>query len=308
MTEPANTSIHDDTEPEDNARAPTNTVIHDGTSQDQSLRSATARNPLPTATSTRDWILYLPLEVRRIIYRHVLQEPCELSWNWQQSGGVQAIPSLFFTSRLIYRESIEAFYRVNIFFVHTWHPTLTISPSRPMSQMLQNLHIPIYLLIHRRAHRRRFVEVMNTFGDHGSIRGTLYVEINMHHPDNGFTRPSMQFYHRGLGRFTNFRRVEVEIYYSNRPNLSCAMQYEGVENALQHMLGPATFGLLGNDRNGLTFFPQAFLNRQTPQESDDWIDHLGELHLLWNEDDSTSRQNTDHGADESGPSAQNGDD
>ncbi|MCJ1465812.1 hypothetical protein MMC07_004431 [Pseudocyphellaria aurata] len=277
MTEPAHSSIHDDAEPEDKARAPKNTVMHGESTQNQSLGSATARTQLTTVTSTRNWILYLPPEIRRIIYRHVLQEPYELSWNWLPllfQSGVQALSGLFFTSRLIYRESIEAFYRVNTFYVHTWNPRLTISPSRPMSQLLQNLHVPVWLSVLGHRHRRQFVEVMNAFGDPNIMRDTLYVEFKMFPPSDGVPRPSMQFYHRGLGRFTNFRLVEVEIYFTNRPDLSCAMQYAGIENALQKVLGPARCGSLRNGRNGLTFHPQR--NGQPPQESVDWIDHLDE--------------------------------
>ncbi|MCJ1467991.1 hypothetical protein MMC07_006617 [Pseudocyphellaria aurata] len=296
MTEPTNSPIHNDTEPEDKAKAPENTVMHDGITQNQALGSATARNPLPTATSTRNWILYLPPEIRRIIYRHVLQEPCELSWNWLPSlsqSGLQALPGLFFTSRLIYRESMEAFYRVNTFYVHSWHPRMALSPSRPMSHLLQNLHVPVWLSEHGHIDRRQFGEVIKAIGDPNIIRHTLYLEIKMFPPSDMFPLPSMQFLHQGLGRFTNFRHVEVGISYTNRPDLSCAMQYEGVVNAMQQVLGPATCGRLRNGRNGLTFHPQRFLNRQPPQESVDWIDHLGELHRLWNEDDSTSGQNTD---------------
>ncbi|MCJ1463326.1 hypothetical protein MMC07_001933 [Pseudocyphellaria aurata] len=277
--------------------------------QNQSSRNATVGHQLiSSTTSERDWLLYLPPEVRLIVYRHALLEPSELPCHWLpmllRDSGVQALPSLFFTSRLIRRESIEAFHRINRFYLYCWVP-LTVIPSRRMSDMLQNLHVRISLSIQRQPARDRFVHVINTYGNPGIIRGTLYVQI-MLFPGlhlRGIRHPSLRLYLRGLGRFTNFRVVEVEIYNRGTPDLGTSLYYNSVENALRFVLGPATPGALGNGNNGLTFFPQRFLNTKPLRKNLDWIDHLGELRLDRKGDESNSEQIADQDADKSGPSA-----
>lgn len=306
MAAPSNSSVSDNTGMEEIApddQAPADTVTNEP--QNQSVRNATAGHQLTSSTTTaRNWLLYLPPEVRLIVYRHVLQErseiPCHRLPILLRDSGVQALPGLFFTSRLIRRESIETFYRINRFYLYTWFP-LTIFPSRRMSDMLQNLHVKISLSILSQPHHDQFVNVIHTFGDPGVIRGTLFVQIILFPRLRGLRRPSLQFYLRGLGRFTNFQVVEVEISYRQKPDLDTSMHYNRFESALRSVLGPATLGALRNGNNGLTFFPQRFLNTQSSRENFDWVDHLGELRLDWSGDEPNSEQNADLDADNSGP-------
>ncbi|MCJ1467999.1 hypothetical protein MMC07_006625 [Pseudocyphellaria aurata] len=279
MTESINPSIQK-TDVEN--KAPEDKVQDIAATPNQSMSTARGRNQADT-TRTRNWIVYLPPEIRSMIYRLVLQEAVELSTDWLPAivrhSGVQGLPGLFFTSKLIHRESVEAFHHVNAFYIRSWVPTLTIGPSRRLSDMIQNVRIKFTLSVVCKPHHSRFVDVIRTFGDPGVIRGTLFVQLVLYPRVAHCARPSLQFYLRGLGRFTNFRVVEVEIYYIQRPDLSTAAHYRGVETALRHVLGPATCGPLRNGRVGLTFFPRQFLNRQPLQEKVDWINHLGEIYF-----------------------------
>ncbi|MCJ1469716.1 hypothetical protein MMC07_008357 [Pseudocyphellaria aurata] len=253
--------IQKDTDMED--RSPEDTV---SATPNQSMSTARGRkNQAAPTTSTRNWILYLPPEVRSMVYRFALRESFELSTDWLPAivrhSGVRGLPGLFFTSKLIHRESVEVFHRVNAFYVRTWIPTLTKVPPRRMSDMIQNVRVKITLSVMCHPDHARFVnDVIRTFGAPGVVRETLSVQFALY-PAAAYRLLALQPYLDELGHFTNFRRVELEICYIQRPDRSTAALYRGVEDAQRHVLGPATSGPLRNGRAGLTFLPRQFVNR-----------------------------------------------
>lgn len=266
-------------------------TVPDGTgSQNQLVSDAvTEHHPVPTTTPPRNWILYLPPEVRDIVFRYVLQLPCPVPYHLpflRSIKGVQARTGIFHTSRLIHAESINVFYRVNTFYVSRL-PRITVLPSQSVSDMIQNLNFDISLgIAFMRTCREQFIALVLTFGDPAIIRGTLRVLIYIPPPHH--RRPSpLPFFLRGLRRFTNFRVVEINLRYTSRTTYTIAGHYGRVENALRTVLGPTTPPATGQ---GLTFLPQRFLNTQRPRE-DDWMNHLDGVRLDWNGDGTDAGEN-----------------
>lgn len=314
MTEPNISSIDndtrledaeaDDTAPEDTAPEdaapedaapefpdPEDTDTEDTASQNQS------ENQLLPLTSTRNWILYLPPEIRLIIYRHVLQLPYPIPYYLpmlRRQPFVYALTSIFFTSRLIQRESVNAFYRENTFYILE-NFRFTMFPTWPIADMIRNLSIDTRLWAsHQRPHEL-FIGMIRTFGDPAIVRGTLTLDF-LRRPT--FRSDHLNFYLRALGRFTNFRVLQIRIQHRGNPVESVAPLYDEVENSLRPVLGPPSPRPAGAP---LIFLPHRFLIAQQPPSDIDWMDHLDGLRLLENGDES----NPDQNADESEPSASN---
>lgn len=251
MTEPNNQSTHNDPEP-------------DGTSiQNQSVGNVAtgSQSPLGRA-SERNWILYLPPEVRLRIYGYVFLLPFALPYDsqmlWTHSV-VQSRTGILRTCRLFRTESMTVFYRESTFFVQTWSPRFTMLPSQQIGDMVQHFEIEILVSFGHHDSRNLFINIIHAFGNSAIIRDTLNVHFFLSGPSpHLWPRPPLEFHLDGLGRFTNFRIVEVDIRYNHNQSLQATQTYrDRVENALHGVLGPARPTPRGN---GLIFQPQQFLN------------------------------------------------
>lgn len=288
---------------EESTRDPT--VLDDTASQDQPVSNAVAEDqPAPTTTPPRDWILYLPPEIRQMVFEYLLQLPYALPYHlptlWRNRN-IQARTGIFHTSRLIYRESIYVFYSKNTFMV----PQFPKVPTQQIGHMIQNICVDLTASSETRAGRYRpreqFLALMQKFGDPAIIRRTLNLLIYLS-PQDDTLRPDthlMPFFLRALGRFTNFRVLNLRLRYNNHnetTDLQSMMetQYERVENALRLVLGPARLPrATGCDH--LIFQPRDFWNAQqrSRRRNGDWMHHLDGIRLEWN------RDRIDRNADES---------
>lgn len=273
----------------------------------------------PSPTSTRNWILYLPSEIRLLIYRFVVRLPddipCHLPFSWR-SPGMEAFTGILHASRLIRRESIDVFFQVNFFTVNPWFmrmfPTFTVTPSRQIGDMIQNLTIEVRVsTIPQQAQpREQFMDIINTFGDARFLRGTLRVQFCVYLPPDTTDRQSPQrFFIRRLRRFTNFRVVHIDLSYHGSPVLNtAALDYDYIENALRFALGPARPRTIGQS---MIFCPQQFLSTQLLREN---VDRVGVIRLGWHGDANQiagqtthqdTSQNADQNASRSEPPAEN---
>lgn len=284
-----------------------NTGPEDRASLNLSVGNAVTENQSsPSIAFTRNWIVYLPPEIRLIIYRYVLQLPYELPYDssllWRDPT-MQGLTGILYTSRLIRGESLDVFLRENTFYFLAFFTRLTATPSARIRDTIQNITVDIRLSRCYRGPRELFLGIIQTFGDPAIIRGTFNVRFFLFLHGHSLSRVSLYFFLRGLGRFTNFRIIELDLFYRRRAPLDATMYCNSIENALQPALGLATrhFHATGHD---LAFFPQEFLNSQPSRENHDWIDCLDGIRLDWNGDgingdDTDAHQN----ADESEPPA-----
>ncbi|MCJ1462543.1 hypothetical protein MMC07_001145 [Pseudocyphellaria aurata] len=224
-----------------------------------------------SATSTRNWIMWLPPEIRNMIYRQVLQLPEPIPYYTPillRHPAVQAVTGILRTCRSIRRESTDVFFRANFFCVRPWVPSIDVFPSRRINDMIQNIEMEIPLSAAAlEGPREQFMCLMRIFGQPGIERGTLRIRFLLHiRRRHDGPQPSMSFYLVALGQFASFRSVEIDLYHSQRPNLSTAKDCDRVKTALQDLLGPATSRAKGH---GLTFFPRKFRSTQRMRGEDD---------------------------------------
>ncbi|MCJ1423454.1 hypothetical protein MMC29_001337 [Sticta canariensis] len=290
MTEPNNQSADSDSEPDD-------TSI-----QNQSVGNVATGSQSPRGrASERNWILYLPPEVRLRIYGYVFQLPFALPYDSQLLCAhpvVQSLTGILRTSRLFRTESLAVFYGESTFFVQTWSPRFTILPSQQIGDIVQHFEIEILVSFGRHDSRNLFINIIHALGNSAIIRSTLKVHLFLSGPSpHLWPRPPLEFHLGGLGRFTNFRIVELNITYNINQSSQVTQPYrDRIENALHCVLGPARPTPRGN---GLIFHPQQFLNAQLRRQNLEWTDHLDGIRLDWNRDES----NADQRADESDPPA-----
>lgn len=146
MIDPKTLSIDHGTEPED-------------TTQNLSVSIAATESELSLSTpSIRNWILFLPPEIRLIVYRDVLLlpycVPYDFGWilpdlrhinespfiSFLHAGrhpGVQAVTGILLTSRLIPKECLSVFYRENTFMFPSWFSSFSSIPPRYIGDMIQ---------------------------------------------------------------------------------------------------------------------------------------------------------------------------
>lgn len=249
--------------------------------------AATANQHNLAIISTRNWFLYLPPEIRLIIYHHVLLLPHDVNYDfpmvWRHPE-VQAVTGILRTSRLIRGEAIDVFLRENTFVFLPWLMSLPIMASIPQSNdRIQNFTVDILLCPpwYQSLHPF-FTAIMRHLGDTTIIRGTLSVHFTID-LDDDVHGAHFRSYLRGLGRFTNFQVVEIDFVDPMRRAQSTAMHCDFLHNALRFVLGPAKPYTEGE---GLIFYPQRFMNAQPPRENVDWIDLLDGIRLDWDRDET----------------------
>lgn len=317
MTEPNSSSTENDKAPADTA--PDDTVSDDTVPKNQSLiNTAIETQSTPSSASTRNWILFLPPEIRLMVYRNLLRLPDRLLLDLPAVWAcptVQAVTGIVRTSKLIRLESIDVFYRENTFLIRRF-PRFTIFPSRQIGDRIQNLAFGISLLTTSQGDRDQFICIIKNFGDPSIIRGTFNVRFVL--PTRyRLRRTPLQFYLRGLGRFTNFQIVGVDLAYWRECTLNIARHFPRLENALKFVLGPARHRATGQGQtfllqryvqgtmrprpmgHDLTFHPQQFLNAQRflnaqlSQKNVDGMDYLDGIRLGWNKNELETDQNAD---------------
>lgn len=273
MTEPTDLSLGSDAEME-------------ATGTENRLTSIT--------TSTRNWILYLPPEIRIMIYRNVLQLPHEIFWRFpllHTRPRLQALLSLLRTSSVIRAEAIPVFFRENTFIFSSRSPSLATGS---FWWLIRNVTMFIELSARDQGPREQFLDILHHLGNPSTIRGKLTLYIALFFPFFSRHRCLLLVYICGLGRFTNFRAVELQIVCLGPRAPNPAIFYDFFENAQRQVLGPATAAtprVTGEAETFvrgpvLTFFPQQFVNAQPRREDVDWMEYLDGIRLTWNGDET----------------------
>ncbi|MCJ1427217.1 hypothetical protein MMC29_005120 [Sticta canariensis] len=235
-------------------------------------------------TSTRSplGLLDLPPEIRVTIFRHVLVQPhgiCFDTFRFSPSVGILR------TNRLIHREAFDVLYgenRLN----NCLGPSLYFAASYPrILNTIQRVHFKIPIIFDfRHSMFRRVLDCMHYFGNPSMIRSTLTVAFGL---DGTLARHRKRFI-KALGRFTNFRIVELRFYqYSQNSSDRFFDAVKHHEHALEPVFGFAEH----RDSEGfntvssvLVFHPIDHQNRLRELADDDWADSLDGIRLEWNED------------------------
>ena len=231
-------------------------------------------------------LIDLPAEVRIMIFRHLLVSPHDLRpFRWplepQKSLGILN------TNRLIHGEAFGVLYGENIFADPFWTPNTSVNLSARVTKSLQHIHVYTMVLKGDPAKSSsipKFLKLIHHFGDQSIIRGSLTVEFYVDGPLVGL----LKWYVRALGRFTNFRMIEL--YFDDRmfdhprdgplllkylqtalePVLGCAESYETVISAKYK-------------KKGLRFHPVTHPDLWRSPEHGDWADFLDGIRLEWDE-------------------------
>lgn len=255
---------------QDSLSTKSDTAVDDATpedivSQNHAVSNAvTANMPSPSMASTRDWILYLPPELRLIIYSYVLQLPLDVPYYSSSGPQVEAFTGILRTSRLIRRESMEFFFKQNTFSFGPLMKRLPASPSQRLDDMIQNLTLDV-LPGNITIAGRQIKSMSRRFGDPARIRDTFRFNIWLLDPVRLRNRhPPAFLILRYLRRFTNFRVVEV-VLRINRPRnrltpRRTSAHFDRIEFCLQNALGPATRRIDDAMNPRVSFFPHQLLN------------------------------------------------
>lgn len=257
------------------------------------------------STCSRLGLLDLPPELRVMIFRHLLVvSPQSLDFRIFPVRAALAPLAIFRTSRLIYEEAFQVFYGENHFvdflgaMILDLDPFYARFPFPQIAATIQNIHIPVYLGSggSRGFAMRTFLKIMPELGNPAMLRGTLVVDFSHHCRTTGRYPSLLKWFARALGRFTNFRTVELFFRYSSmhkfiviKPHPFDPVQH--FKLALEPVLGPAE-DLNPGQNDGLRFYPVDYLNRSREPHDGDWTDLLGGLRLKWN-DGSTNTHDSE---------------
>ena len=252
MTEPTNQSTDNDSEPG-------NTSI-----QNQSIGNGATGSQSPIGrASERNWILYLPPEIRLRVYSYVFQSSFALPYDsrlLRTHPVVQSLTGILRTCRLFRTEGLVVFYSESTFFVQTWPPEFTVLPSQQIGDMVQHFDLRILVAFRHHDSHDLFNNIVRLFGNPAIIRSTLNVQFFLSGPaPHLWHRPPLEFHLGGLCRLTNFQIVELNVLYNHDGSSQTTQTYrDRIETALQGVLGPAR---LTPRENGLIFHPQQFLRQ-----------------------------------------------
>lgn len=218
----------------------------------------------------------LPPELRLIVYREMLLETkiCDMWWHFSPK------PPLLETCRLIYYEAFEVLYGQNTF--RYYFDPLVHPPPVPFRlrivDTIERLVFDSVLDLTRLADgvgEEKLKELIREFGNPARIRQYLqmnleYYEINL--PFLGMDPfPVEEFvsdeeplgrYLNGVGTFTNFKTVEVDVVYKDRRNDN-PLLIQRIAKALQPRFG--TSRLCGASGRVLQFHPHDHLISQRAQ-------------------------------------------
>lgn len=213
-------------------------------------------------------LLDLPPEIRIMIFRHLLVYPYSLANKLWPIGPRPSVVILR-TNKLVHREAFEVLYGENTFFKLFWSSYCFQNWFPRVSDTMQNIHMEI-AMCRKSSDIQKFLTLIHYF-DPSIIRGTLVVEFltefSLVHP--------LKWFIRALGRFTNFRTIEVHVHDPLCYHRNIFHLRDYLKTALEPLLGYA------QGCNTLRFHP---LDHRKPYKEDgDWADSLDGIRLEWKE-------------------------
>ena len=235
-------------------------------------------------TSTRSplGLLDLPPDIRVMIFRHVLVQRHGICF-----GALRSPPSvgILRTNRLIHRESFDVLYgenRLN----NCLGTSLYFAASHPrILNAIRHIHFNLPMIFSfRQPMFPTVLDCMHCFGNPSMIRGTLTVGLGL----DGRVAYDWKRFIKALGRFTNFRIVELRFnqYNHHLPDrIEDALKY--YEHALEPVFGVAEHRDTERFNTGsraLVFHPIDHQNSLRELAVDDWADSLDGIRLEWNGD------------------------
>lgn len=234
------------------------------------------------STRTPTGLLDLPAEVRLMIFRHLLV--CPYSLEIPSLSPRPRLPiGILRTSRLLYREAFEVLYRENRFANGgSLFPQDSLTQFPQVIDAMQNFCFGVELHDDFEPDRG-FLRFMRHFGNPSIRRGALSLELWSAgyevDPDQAPLMPPIWFIH-ALGRFTNFKTVELHTYHiGGRDRLCEVLDY--LKTGLEPVLGDAESS--SPDGKGLRFHPRDHRYRSRVPSAGDWADSLNGMRLGWNQ-------------------------
>lgn len=237
---------------------------------------------------TRPGFLSLPAEIRQMIYGELFHHPQALPFS---RSSVIPIPALMKTCKLINQEASEVLWGENRY--HWLSPPPNLEPNlfQRIVDTIQRLEICVLLS----KPSAKFIEMIHAFRRPAKIRRILKIIFVMLRNDPDRETASLRWFMEGLGRFANFRTIEISFVYRSNPIHITDLPSRLIAQVLQSRLGsakPRADGL------ALHFHPQDHLNAHRPQEIIDWVGHLDGIRLDWNWGRASGASNVDQNADE----------
>lgn len=141
---------------------------------------------------------------------------------------------------------------------------------------IRNVHVKIDMYA-KYSEIQKFLQLMHYFGDPSNVRNTLTVDFFL---DSFLVRP-LKWFIRALGRFTNFRILEVHFYYIFYVDSAVLRVRQYLKTALEALLGPAEE--FGRGGKSLRFFPIDHRTSGRNLHDGDWADVLDGMRLEWDE-------------------------
>lgn len=236
----------------------------------------------------RPGFLSLPAEIRRMIYGELFHRPQTLPFS---RSAVIPIPALMKTCKLINQEASEVLWGENRY--HWISPPPNLEPN--LFQRIVDTMQRLEICVHLSKPSVKFIEMIHVFRRPARIRRILKITFVMlrNYPDG--ETASLRWFMEGLGRFANFRTIEISFVYRSNPIHITNLPSELIAQVLQSRLGsakPRADGL------ALHFHPQDYLNAHPPQEIIDWVGHLDGIRLDWNWGGASGASNVGQNADE----------
>ncbi|MCJ1462459.1 hypothetical protein MMC07_001061 [Pseudocyphellaria aurata] len=211
-------------------------------------------------------LLDLPAEVRVMILRHILVSPLSFNFNFGTwASGPQPV-NILRTCRLIHREAFQILYAENHFSNCLGYSHCCLTRFPRVMRTIQNIRLDLPMFIKDQAYQKFWI-LMRHFGNPRISRGTLTLGFDL----DGSGARRLKWFARALGRFTNFRTIEVYCYHRFKYNDLILRALKYFRAVLEPVLGSAEDTL---PDTGLRFHPVNLWNRRREQCQIDWADSL----------------------------------
>lgn len=265
-----------ETEPDDEATSENQAVANSTASDNEPDKIVSKIQAVANVISTRrpPGLLDLPSEVRVMIFRHLVVFPRGVAfplWPLRPRPSVNIIS----TCRLIHREAFHVLYGENQFIDCFRSPYSPLIQSPRIADAVRNVHMVIDMA-YRHLEIGKFLNLIQHFGDPAIIRHSLAIDFFVQGPD---VTP-LTWFVRALGRFTNFKTIELQFYDYLRSDISHLRQH--FKTTLKPVLGNA--GDFGREGKGLEFHPVDHRHLRREQDTDDWADYLDGIRLGWDKE------------------------
>lgn len=205
--------------------ASSNSAGSNAATQNQSISIA--------AKGNRSELLSLPPEIRLMIYRELFHHPrtCFL-----ESPEV-VIPALLATCKLIYKEAFQVVWGENTYYWSTYTAPLLPSILHRIEDTIQRLHVAVPLSSYSTV-SAELLNLIYKFENPARIRGLLVMTCFLDN-DEFVERRTRKLFISALGRFTNFRSIQITLTQEFKRVHISDYFYQWIAAIMQPRLGPS---------------------------------------------------------------------